>query len=71
MKFAVYALIGGASAVSIRQMGPYDNRINYGATSQTAITTKAAAASVTNEGNHNPELTGQVEGKTVRGEPAW
>jgi len=41
MKFAVFALIGGASAVSIRHMsqGPYDTRINYGATSQTAIKT--------------------------------
>jgi hypothetical protein len=58
MKFAVFALIGGASAVSLRQRGPYDNRINYGATSQTAITTKAAVGSVTNECNANPELTG-------------
>ena len=50
---------------------PAANRVNYGAKSQTAITTKASVKSVTNPCNANPELTGQIPGKTCRGEPAW
>ena len=50
---------------------PVSNRINYGAKSQTAITTKATVKSVTNECNANPELKNQLPGKTCRGEPAW
>ena len=72
MKFAVYALIGGASAVSVGHMNRfYENRVNYSPTSQTAIKANAAVGSVTVECNANPEVVGQKPGKTCRGEPAW